>query len=149
MNYIKKKELIFLVIFYTLVALIILFTLLDRKKEASASASYTSSQKITGVTVTAYCPSACCNEQWAGLTAKGPSMEYYITKGFNICAVDPTIIPLDSIIEYDGVKYLCVDVGYLIKGKKIDILLMTHEQANHFGIKLNQTIYVHKEVKND
>ncbi len=54
---------------------------------------------------------------------------------FNICAVDPGVIPLGSIviIVMDDVEqmYLAGDIGYLIKGTDIDIL-MTKEEALAF-----------------
>jgi 3D (Asp-Asp-Asp) domain-containing protein len=93
-------------------------------------------------TITAYCPNSCCNDQYAGLTASGKTIKYYKTKHYNICAVDPKVIPLYSIIEWDGKEYLAVDVGGKIKKHKIDILLDTHDETIVFGVKENQVIRV-------
>lgn len=96
-------------------------------------------------TVTAYCPGKCCNGKWAGLTARGVSMDYYIKRDINIVAVDPEVIPLNSIIVYDNKQYLAVDVGSKIRGRRIDILFKTHDETIEFGIKSKQTIQVIKK----
>ena len=95
---------------------------------------------MTGFTITAYCPGSCCNDKWAGMTASGKSMTYYIDKGINIIAVDPILFTLGTKIIYDNIEYKAVDTGKKIKGKRLDILLLTHKETETFGIKRNQTI---------
>lgn len=98
---------------------------------------------LEGVTVYAYCPCAKCNtRKWAGMVSTGHTMKYFTDRGKRICAVDPTVIPLWSIVEYDGEAYLAVDVGSSIKGNKIDILLPTHEDTIKFGVEEDQTIII-------
>jgi len=104
------------------------------------------SEKLTTMTVkvVAYCPCAKCNKQWAGLVCTGHKMKEFTDKGIDICAVDPTVIPLGSIIYYDAKNYLAADVGSKIKGNIIDILVATHEDTIKFGVKNEQIIEVKK-----
>lgn len=102
--------------------------------------------RILEVTVMAYCPCSKCNKQWAGYVCNGKKMSYYTDQGMNVCAVDPTLISLGSIVNYDGLEYNAVDVGSKIKGNIINILLPTHEEAELFGVKRDQTITV-KELE--
>ncbi|HOO73523.1 MAG TPA: 3D domain-containing protein [Spirochaetota bacterium] len=99
-------------------------------------------KELAGFTITAYCPGKCCNGKWAGLTATGKDMNYYLDQGINIIAVDPSVIPLGSLVIVSGKQYHAVDTGSLIKGKKVDILLKNHADTITFGIKENQTIKV-------
>jgi 3D (Asp-Asp-Asp) domain-containing protein len=92
-------------------------------------------------TITAYCPGACCNDQWAGKTATGKYMSYYFQMGINIAAVDPKVIPFGSKILYNGKEYLCMDAGGAIKGHKIDLLFKTHAETVKFGVKKNQFVW--------
>lgn len=48
-------------------------------------------------------------------------------------AVDPTVIPLGSRIEFDGVVYTAEDTGGKIKGRIIDVYFDTHEETEAFG----------------
>ena len=99
-------------------------------------------EKMEGFTITAYCPGECCNKNWAGYLTKGKKMSDF--KGVNIIAADFKILPYGSVIKYKGIEYKVLDCGSAIKGKKIDILLPTHKEAETFGIKRNQTIYRRK-----
>lgn len=98
--------------------------------------------RVLEVTVMAYCPCSKCNKQWAGYVCNGKKMSYYTDQGMNVCAVDPMVISLGSIVNYDGLEYNAVDVGSKIKGSIINILLPTHEEAELFGVKRDQTITV-------
>ena len=100
--------------------------------------------KESGYTITAYCPCKICNEQWAGLLCTGEKMQFYLDKGIDIVAVDPTVIPLGSIVIWNNTAYLALDRGSLIKGKRLDILVRTHKQTLDFGIKKNQTVEIIK-----
>lgn len=96
------------------------------------------------VTVTAYCPGSCCNGRWAGKTSHGKTIQYYISRNINICAVDKNVIPMKSIIYYNNKKYLAIDVGGKIKGQHIDLLFSTHKEATKFGVKFKQRIKIEK-----
>ena len=95
-----------------------------------------------GFTITAYCKDSCCNGIWAGMTATGKSMEYYLKRKINIIAVDPELIPIGTKIIYNNTEYMAVDVGGLIKGKRLDILVPTHDDTIKFGIKRDQEIRI-------
>lgn len=49
-------------------------------------------------------------------------------------SVDPRIIPLGSIILINGVEYVAEDTGGMIKGKKIDMAVLTHQEAINLGV---------------
>ncbi len=98
--------------------------------------------EISGFTVTAYCPGKCCNGLWAGLTATGKSIVYYKSRMINIAAVDPAVIVMGTNFIYNGKVYHAVDVGGMIKGRKIDILVSDHAAANAFGVKKGQSITI-------
>lgn len=49
-------------------------------------------------------------------------------------SVDPRIIPLGSIILINGVEYVAEDTGGMIKGKKIDMAVPTHQEALNLGV---------------
>ena len=112
------------------------------RNETPASETHT---VLKGFTATAYCPHECCNGKWAGKTATGKDMDYYTSRNINIVAVDPEIIPLGTKIQYQGKEYLAADVGRLIKGKKIDVLLPDHKSTIIFGKKTNQAVTIIKE----
>lgn len=91
----------------------------------------------TGWKATAYAPSlGGINGSGTGLTASSTK----VVEGRTI-AVDPTVIPLGSVVavyvasaeEYSGI-YLAEDTGGAIKGKKIDIAVVA-SKAKAFGIK--------------
>lgn len=79
----------------------------------------------------AYCPT--CGE-WGGITATGYDISNTITyEGMGIIAVDPSMIPLRSIVEVDGTAYIALDTGGAIKGRRIDILVESTERAYQLG----------------
>lgn len=93
------------------------------------------------VTVYAYCPCARCNtEKWKGRVSTGQRMKKLFAEGKNICAADPTVIPMGSIVTYDGREYVVADTGRNIKGDTINILLGSHREVYAFGVKKDQTI---------
>ncbi len=106
-----------------------------------------SKKVLTGFTVTAYCPGPCCNGAWQGMTSSGIPMSTYADRGISIAAVDPTVIPLGSYIRFRNKKYLAADVGTLIKGKTIDILVPDHNDTYVFGKHSGETIHVIYEKK--
>lgn len=100
----------------------------------------TSGQQIVSLgmfTATAYCKENyphICNNGNATSTATGTTP----TVGRTI-AVDPSIIPLGSKVIIEGDTFVAEDTGNAIKGKKIDILLNSHEEALQYG---RQTVEV-------
>lgn len=67
----------------------------------------------------------------------------------NIIAVDPSVIPLGSVVElwvggYLWGEYHAEDIGGAIKDHKIDVLLPSLEDAENFGIR--KAIVVIKEI---
>jgi len=105
----------------------------------------TTETKMEGFTVTAYCPCEKCNGRWKNISIEGYRLkEDFLDNAINICAVDPKIIPLGSYIKYNGITFWAKDIGGEIKGKRIDILLSTHEDTIKFGKKMKQILYKEK-----
>jgi len=97
------------------------------------------------VTVYAYCPCARCNtEKWKGRVTTGQTMKKLLAEGKNICAADPNVIPMGSIVTYNGKEYVVADTGSSIKGNTINILLNSHREVYAFGVKKDQTISYRK-----
>ena len=115
-------------------------TINNFQPERSKSRAALAGVQMNGFTITAYCPNACCNGVWAGLTATGKSIEYYTDRGINIAAVDPRVIALGSYFVYHGTIYLAVDIGSRIKESRIDIFKPNHTLAMNFGVKKDQSI---------
>ena len=116
-----------------------------------------SSTKIILVTATAYCPgtpgsgcpvnkyghSHCCGAHTDGNTATGRRAIAGNGSKDNphIIAVDPKIIPLNTLVYLEGYGYaIAADTGSAIKGHKIDILFNKHQDALNFG---RQMLKVH------
>jgi 3D (Asp-Asp-Asp) domain-containing protein len=134
---------IFITILITLSCVLVI--LVTNKKQKS--------NELSGFIVTAYCPGRCCNGKWAGMLASGNHMKKAIDvlnnitdkeiTGMGIVAVDPKVISLYKRIEWNGKKYIALDVGSKIKGKHIDILLNNHKEVVKFGIKRSQIIKIY------
>jgi len=89
----------------------------------------TVSEKNEVFHITVYVP----NDKWGYSTATGVTSEHLRT-----CAVDPSVIPLGSIVEVNGLKLSACDTGSAVKGNVIDIFYDgTEEEAqnwiNQFG----------------
>lgn len=80
--------------------------------------------------VYAYCPCKKCCGKATGITATGT----VATEGRTV-AVDPSVIPLGSIIIIDGQEYIAEDVGAGIKGLSIDMFFYSHQKALEWGIR--------------
>lgn len=81
--------------------------------------------------LTAYCTCPKCCGAWAdGITFTGTEA----TPGRTV-AVDPSVIPLGSTVEINGVSYIAEDIGGAIKGKRIDVLFPSHQEALEFGVQ--------------
>jgi 3D (Asp-Asp-Asp) domain-containing protein len=93
--------------------------------------------KTIEMTVTAYSPDAqSCGDSADGLTATMHSVE---TNGGHLVAADPTLLAYGSMLSIEGYAggqiVPVLDCGGAIKGKHIDLLFPTHEQARQWGVK--------------
>jgi 3D (Asp-Asp-Asp) domain-containing protein len=107
--------------------------------------------------ITAYCTGPCCNSMkttnnvgvtsiidWSNRIAAGPvRFDELHKEGIEVAAVDTDVIPFGSIIRYNDTLYAALDRGGLIKGERIDIAMLSHQGANIFGRKKNQTIEIY------
>ena len=81
--------------------------------------------------VTAYCPcNICCPGTSDGLTYT----ETVATEGRTI-SVDPDVIPLGSIVEINGKRYVAEDIGGAIKSNKVDLFFNHHSDALEWGVQ--------------
>lgn len=77
----------------------------------------------------------------SGITAAGYDVRNTIyVDGYRVIAVDPRIIPLNSIVEVeleDRYKWLAIagDAGGDIKGMRIDILVESESESFQYGRK--------------
>lgn len=94
--------------------------------------------------VTAYSPDArSCGKFADGMTA---TLHSVTTNGGKLVAADPRVLPYGSMITvpgYDsGAIVPVLDCGSAIKGRRLDLLFPTHEQARKWGRKtLTVTIW--------
>lgn len=71
----------------------------------------------------------------SGVTATGINVKNQ-SKDHRVIAVDPSVIPLGSLVEVDGYgKFIAGDTGGAIKGHKIDVLVQSTPKALDFGKK--------------
>ena len=90
--------------------------------------------------LTAYCSCRKCCGKWADCRPKdenGNDIVYgasgaKLIEGISV-AVDPSVIPYGSMIEFDEHFYLAHDTGGGIKGLRIDVYYNSHERALQFG----------------
>ena len=83
--------------------------------------------------VSAYCSENyphICNDGDATTTATGTKT----TPGRTI-AVDPDVIPYGTEVQINGHTYIAEDCGGAIKGNRIDICFLLHDDALDFGIQ--------------
>lgn len=99
-------------------------------------------QAFTATAYVAFCDSGC-----TGVTATGidVSNTIYTSDGLRIIAVDPSLIPLGSIVQVtlaDGSKFnaRAEDTGGAIKGRIIDVLVADRDDAYRLG---RQNVRVH------
>lgn len=108
-------------------------------------------ETITEVKATAYIPN--CSDGCSGVTATGISFngdDNAQNDGMRLIAVDPTIIPLGSVVHVEGYGYAAAwDTGGAIKGKKIDVLMMEYDDAIQWGIKYPKVDVYQGKAGND
>ena len=83
--------------------------------EKETTTDYSSYNDLGTFYITVYTPGA-DGGGWGYQTATGVKSEHLAT-----CAVDPSVIPLGSVIEVNGLILKAVDTGGAIKGNHIDI----------------------------
>ncbi|MDY7904140.1 3D domain-containing protein [Bacillus sp. AG1] len=93
-------------------------------------------KKTIQVKLSAYI--AHCQEGCTGTTRTGVDVTqsiYY--KGYRVIATDPSVIPLNSIVEVRiggrTFKAIAIDTGGAIVGNKVDLLVATERDAVNFG----------------
>ena len=80
-----------------------------------------------------------CNNGNARTTATGNrTMPHYTV------AVDPRVIPLGTRVWMNGYEYLADDTGGAIRGKRLDICVNTHVEANRYGVKYYE-VFIERE----
>ena len=68
------------------------------------------------------------------IVATGFNLDNTRVQRLHIIAVDPSVIPLYSIVEIDGLgSFVALDTGGAIKGNRIDMLFPTKQEAMEFG----------------
>ena len=97
------------------------------------------------VEATAYTNHPSENGTYGGkvVTRTGLDISSSITyNGMGIIATDPSVIPLNSIVEIDGLgTYIALDTGGAIQGNRIDILMADSNQTYNWGRRnVNVTI---------
>lgn len=112
----------------------------EKKQQAASSASATpvSTQgRVLEAESTAYTNDAADNGSYGGrvLTATGHDVTdsiYY--NGMRIIAVDPSVIPLGTVVQIDGIgQAIALDTGGRIKGNIVDLLVDTKSEAINWG----------------
>lgn len=107
--------------------------------------SYTLTMKVT-----AYSPDErSCGTSADGITATLHSVD---TNGHCLVAADPKWLPMGTLISvpgYDETRIVPVlDVGGAVKGRHIDVLFPTHDQARKWGVqKLKVTVWEYADGK--
>ncbi|MBP7602297.1 MAG: 3D domain-containing protein [Spirochaetes bacterium] len=106
--------------------------------------------------ITAYCPGPCCNTEYISgedgpavldwsdrLAVGGLSITALLGEGLRPAAVDTSIIPFGSVIDYEGVLYVALDRGGAIKGARLDLALPSHEECVLFGRRAGRSVTVY------
>lgn len=102
------------------------------------------------MTVTAYSPDErSCGESADGITASGYSVW---TNAMKMAAADTSVLPFGSLLSvpgYDNGEVIPVlDRGGAIKGRRLDLLYPSHEQARFWGTqKLEITVWEYADGK--
>jgi 3D (Asp-Asp-Asp) domain-containing protein len=101
---------------------------------------YFIAQILTWRTFEATAYTAFCDTGCIGVTATGYDVRdtVYSPKGHRVVAVDPDVVPLGSLIEvrlHNGEVFTAraLDTGGRIKGRRLDVLMETKEDALEFG----------------
>ena len=87
--------------------------------------------------ITAYCNCTKCCGKWSG----GPTASGAMPIEGRTIAVDPSVIPLGTMVIIDGHTYVAEDTGSGIKGNKIDIFFSSHHSALNWGVRY-KNVYI-------
>jgi 3D (Asp-Asp-Asp) domain-containing protein len=103
------------------------------KTEAQEHKQPKPNHRILTVEATAYV--SYCDTGCTGITATGTNVQQdiYHESGLPIIAVDPAFIPLGSIVEIEGRRYIADDTGGAIKGNRIDVLVSVNDTSKAFN----------------
>jgi 3D (Asp-Asp-Asp) domain-containing protein len=104
--------------------------------QVQVSRGETNSKKSYQMQMTSY--TAFCNTGCTGVTATGVDVSNSTTyQGYKVIAVDPSVIPLYSIVRVDTVnesfQAVAMDTGGAIKGNIIDLLVGSKSKARDNG----------------
>jgi len=81
--------------------------------------------------VTAYCACAACCGKTDGVTKSGALAQPGLT-----VAADPEVLPLGTVIEFEGVGVRSVqDIGGAINGLELDLFFPDHQAALDWGVQ--------------
>lgn len=122
-----------------------------RQSERQKQISRSNNANLTQLTMLATHYTSGC-EGCSGITATGIDVTRTIyANGLRVIAVDPRVIPLGSIVrvEYaDGTTFKAIasDVGGAIKGRRIDVLVASENEAYRLG-KQTVTVTILKNGK--
>jgi len=122
-----------------------------RQSERQKQISRSNNANLTQLTMLATHYTSGC-EGCSGITATGIDVTRTIyANGLRVIAVDPRVIPLGSIVrvEYaDGTTFKAIagDTGGLIKGRRIDVLVTSENEAYRLG-KHTVTVTILKNGK--
>ena len=110
----------------------------DRQEEAPFALPTKLSKQYYTFEVTAYCPNSCCCGKYSdGVTSTGKSA---YTKGV---AVDPSVIPYGTKLQIPGYgSVIADDCGGAIKGMRLDVRFLTHQQALKWGRKILRVVVI-------
>ncbi|MHB1628662.1 MAG: 3D domain-containing protein [Bacilli bacterium] len=93
--------------------------------------------------LTAYGPGFASTGKHPGDPGYGITATGHAAKPRRTVAVDPSLIPLGSLVYIDGVGYrIAEDVGGAIKGPHIDVFFADDNDAKVFGVKRHVKVFV-------
>lgn len=112
----------------------------------AAGRDYTRAVPVS-FTATAYDADLACTGKKQGDPAYGITASGAAARVGWTVAVDPSVIPLGSLLYIEGIGVRRADdIGSSIKGRRLDVFVATHEQALEFGVK-ELRVWLLTEVK--
>lgn len=96
-------------------------------------------------TLTAYSLSRVSTGKVPGMPGYGITYSGTKAKAMRTVAVDPRVIPIGTPIFIEGIGWrLAEDTGGAVKGRHIDVLLNSHEEAIQFGVRRHIRVYIER-----
>lgn len=159
----KKKIILFLIIFCAIVSSIINYKLEEYKQEEITQRQKTEVEEnivkeqqeeiikeeiveepnlmsLGEFKITAYCPCSICCGKWSG----SPTASGVMPKANHTIAVDTSVIQFGTKVVINGTTYTAEDTGSAIKGNKIDIYFNSHQDALNFGVQYAEVFIINK-----